>query len=642
MHLPPQDMTRNAQPLGPGLEAAVQRRVLARALAGLPPHARRQVLAAVARQPALGAASAVSAGHLPAEALADAWARETGLPRIDPAATPIDPSLVDSVGAAACLALGAVPLRRVGGRTLVAVADATALPQRAATLARHIGPVEFAIAPAAAIAETLARIGAAGLRDRAETRVAPAFSCRTWNGTALRAALAALALAAGLALVLAPQTLFVGLTLWCALTLVATVALKAAALAAAVRRARAEAAAATPLPAASLPAVSLIVPLFREAGIAPRLLRRLGQIDYPRDLLDVLLVVEEVDTETRAALLAAGLPPWMRVLTVPDAPVRTKPRALNYALDFARGEIIGIYDAEDAPQRDQIRRVAHRFATGPADLGCVQGVLDYYNPRTNWMARCFTLEYAAWFRVIMPGLARLGIPLPLGGTTLFLRRAALQRAGAWDAHNVTEDADLGIRLARHGFRTEMLDSTTGEEANCRLRPWVRQRSRWIKGHMITWAVHMRNPVRLWRDLGPRGFLGYQALFVGAQTQFLAAPLLWSFWLIPLGVPHPVAAALPPGALAALFALFLTAEAVNLALGIAGGRRTAHSGLWAWAVTLPFYFPLAGVAAWRALREVFTNPWYWAKTSHGHFDAAPATAPLPVPEAVTEGYAMAAE
>jgi cellulose synthase/poly-beta-1,6-N-acetylglucosamine synthase-like glycosyltransferase len=328
----------------------------------------------------------------------------------------------------------------------------------------------------------------------------------------------------------------------------------------------------------------------------------------------------------------------MHVVTVPDGPLKTKPRALNYALPFARGSIVGIYDAEDAPAPDQLRKVAARFASAPAEVGCLQGILDYYNPRTNWIARCFTLEYAIWFRVVMPGLERLGVPLPLGGTTLFVRRSALEAVGAWDAHNVTEDADLGIRLAANGYRTEMLPSTTEEEANCRPRAWIRQRSRWIKGHMLTWAVHMRRPGRLRRAVGWRGFIGYQIVFFGAQSQFLLAPVLWSFWLIAAGVGHPAAAIMPPTAFAVLIGLVVAAEALGLVLAVRAGRMTRHAGLWLWAPTLHLYFPLATFAAWRAAAEIVRRPFYWAKTSHGHFDTtlAPADAPANPPGRAAAG------
>jgi cellulose synthase/poly-beta-1,6-N-acetylglucosamine synthase-like glycosyltransferase len=377
-----------------------------------------------------------------------------------------------------------------------------------------------------------------------------------------------------------------------------------------------------PLPAIgeeSLPVISIIVALYREADITPRLIRRLGRLDYPKDRLDIVLVVEEEDAPTRLALDRAALPPWMRVVVAPDGLVRTKPRALNFALDFCRGSLVGVYDAEDAPEPDQLTKVAASFAQAPPEVVCLQGVLDFYNPRSNWLARCFTLEYAAWFRAMLPGLERLGLPIPLGGTTLFFRRQALVDLGGWDAWNVTEDADLGLRLARRGFRTAMLATTTHEEANCRAIPWVRQRSRWLKGYVMTYLTHMRRPGRLWRDLGAKRFLGVQILFLSGILQGLLAPVLWTWWLLSLGLPHPLGAWLSPGLIDTAVGLFLLAEVTNFALGLLGLRRSAHPIGPGWLLTMPAYFMLQTLAAWKALWEVLHLPFYWDKTSHGHFD-----------------------
>ena len=264
--------------------------------------------------------------------------------------------------------------------------------------------------------------------------------------------------------------------------------------------------------------------------------------------------------------------------------------------------------------------VTHFHARGP-EVACLQGILDYYNPRTNWLSRCFTIEYATWFRLILPGIARLGLAVPLGGTTLFFRRAVIEELGGWDAHNVTEDADLGIRLARHGYRTELLDTVTGEEANCRVIPWIKQRSRWIKGYMMTWAVHMRRPVLLWRQLGPRQFAGFQVMFLGSILQSLLAPLMWSFWVLPFGLWHPLAAAMSKAELWSMIGLFLVSETVNVALGIIALRRSGHRISALWVPTLQLYFPMAAFAAYKGLWEMLTRPFYWDKTHHGIFDPA---------------------
>jgi cellulose synthase/poly-beta-1,6-N-acetylglucosamine synthase-like glycosyltransferase len=365
-----------------------------------------------------------------------------------------------------------------------------------------------------------------------------------------------------------------------------------------------------------LPKVSILVPLFRETEIAHALIARLSRLTYPKCLLDVLLVLEEEDETTRATLASIDLPEWVRPVIVPDGRPRTKPRAMNYALDFCQGDIIGIFDAEDAPDPDQITQVARRFQQAPRDVACLQGILDYYNPAQNWIARCFTIEYAAWFRLILPGMARLGLAIPLGGTTLYFRRDILEALGGWDAHNVTEDADLGFRLARHGYRTEMVPTVTEEEANCRPWPWIKQRSRWLKGYMTTYLVHMRRPGLLLRQLGAVKFWGFQAHFLAALSQFLLAPLLWSFWLVLLGLPHPLDPVLPPSLMMALGQLFLTVEALNICIHALAVSGRKHRHLMLWVPTMHFYAPLGAVAAYKALYELVLKPFFWDKTAHG--------------------------
>jgi cellulose synthase/poly-beta-1,6-N-acetylglucosamine synthase-like glycosyltransferase len=374
---------------------------------------------------------------------------------------------------------------------------------------------------------------------------------------------------------------------------------------------------APPLPAeADLPPLSLLVPLYREAEIAPRLVRRLGRLDYPRNRLDVHLLLEADDVQTLRALRQAGLPPWMHVLQVPAGTIRTKPRALNYALPFCRGTIVGVFDAEDAPDTGMLLAVARRFHRTDPKVACLQGVLDFYNPRSNWLSRAFTAEYAAWFRVTLPGLARLGMPVPLGGTTLFFRREVLERIGGWDAHNVTEDADLGMRLFRRGYRTELIDSVTREEANCRPLPWARQRSRWIKGYMMTWRVHMQRPRRLWTELGPAGFLIFHILTLGSFGQAILGPVLMSVWLVAAGLPHPLAPILTGGGLLTLSALCLGCEALRLAVALTGLRRSGHGFRPGWALIAHLLVPLAFLAALKALWELLFRPFFWDKTEHG--------------------------
>jgi cellulose synthase/poly-beta-1,6-N-acetylglucosamine synthase-like glycosyltransferase len=551
--------------------------------------------------------------------LLDITARRWGIRVIDPATDLPDPRLIDAVGATDCLRYGLVPWRRVGDVTVVAFSRPEEFRRLRPMLEARLGPVSAALAPDRSIAAAVHAWRGPRLAEAAESRVPAAESCRNWArlhrsplflaGTAAAVAVtAAVPLATGLALLA-----------FALVSLVAHVVLKLMATWSALRSPAPDPLVTTD---AIAPVISIIVALYREGDIAPRLVRRLARLDYPEDLLDVILAVEEDDRITLDALTAAELPPWMRVIVVPEGEVKTKPRALNHAFDYARGAIIGVYDAEDAPDAAQLRAVVAQFQRSAPDVACLQGVLDYYNPRTNWLSRCFTIEYASWFRLILPGIARMGLVVPLGGTTLFFRRDVLERLGRWDAHNVTEDADLGIRLARHGYRTELVHSVTEEEANCRLMPWIKQRSRWIKGYMMTWAVHMRSPRALWRQLGPKAFLGFQVMFLGSIAQALLAPLLLSMSVVLVGLPHPLHAALPSAALGAMAGVFLLSELANLVVGIVALRRTRHGlSLW-WVPTMKLYYPLASLAAYKALFELVVRPFYWDKTTHGIFDQLP--------------------
>lgn len=535
---------------------------------------------------------------------------------IDPAHQPPDPRLIDRLGAAACLRDGVLPWRQVGAVTVIATAFPEDFARRRAQLEACFGPVLMALVPGGALEAAILAARGAALDHAARCRVAAPESCRDWGSGPAPLWFGLVVLAALAGLIAAPQVLLFAITIWALLTLFFATLLKIAAALAALRRPAPE----PPSPLiARLPTVSVVVALYHESTIAARLIRRLDRLDYPRELLDIVLVVEEDDSLTRAALRAADLPPWMRVVVAPFGPLKTKPRALNFALDACRGQIIGVYDAEDAPAPDQIRQVVARFYQRGPEVACLQGVLDFYNPSTNWLSRCFTLEYAAWFRIVLPGLARLGFAVPLGGTTLFFRRAALEALGGWDAHNVTEDADLGMRLARHGYRTELIDTVTNEEANCRVLPWIRQRSRWLKGYMVTYAVHMRDPILLWRQLGAWKFMGFQVFFLTTLSQFLLAPVLWSFWLVALGLPHPVADALPPPLRLALLGLFLVTEAVLLVVTLIALRLTPARINPLWALMLHLYFPLAALASYKAAWELIRRPFFWDKTRHGLFD-----------------------
>jgi cellulose synthase/poly-beta-1,6-N-acetylglucosamine synthase-like glycosyltransferase len=574
------------------------------------------LMQATARQQGRTIDALLSYRNVDADQLYAVMAQQWSVAVANLADSPPDRRLLHLADHAACLRHGLLPWQVRGGATVIVCAYPQEFHLHRDWLETVFGPVAMALAPPRMIEAALLTTLGPNLAHRAETRVPEAESCRNFSAHSLRAPAAAAAAGLAMALWFWPLLISAALTILALLAMLAFTALKIAAMRATRHP--------LPIPVnpaviARLPVVSIMVALYRESDIAVRLVERLGQLDYPRDVLDILLVVEEDDQITRVALAQADLPAWMRVVTVPTGAVKTKPRALNYGLDHCRGSIVGVYDAEDAPEPQQLRKVVDRFHQCGPEVVCLQGMLDFYNPRSNWLARCFTIEYAAWFRLFLPGIERLGLAVPLGGTTLFFRKSALEALGGWDAHNVTEDADLGLRIARHGLRTELIDTITYEEANCRALPWVKQRSRWIKGFMMTWATHMRQPAQLWRQLGPRRFAGFQILFMGSILQALLAPLLWSFWLVPLGLSHPLAEAMPASLFTALWLTFLVTEALTIGFGMVGLSRTRHGMNPLWVPTLSLYHPLATVSAYKGLWELLTRPFYWDKTSHGHFD-----------------------
>ncbi|MCF2871967.1 glycosyltransferase [Octadecabacter sp. G9-8] len=548
-----------------------------------------------------------------------------GTSLIDPETHPPDPRLIAQFGAHLCLKHRVLPWRSTAGRVTVLAASPEHFLRVRDALTVIFGRVHLAIVAPDNLDLALSKTCHSALMLNAEMRTVDAESCRNWDagkafrwGTAVLAAILA-------CMIIWPTISFFILCGWAVFTLILNTLLKIVAAVFHVFPKPAK-----PVPAnpelVHLPTVTILVPLFRERDIAGALVSRLSKLDYPTDRLDVCLVLEADDGTTQDALAATQLPHWMRAIRVPLGTLQTKPRALNYALSFAKGSIIGVYDAEDAPAPDQIHVVVNRFAqTGP-DVACLQGRLDFYNSHSNWLARCFTVEYATWFRIILPGLERLKLAIPLGGTTLFFRRDTLEKLGGWDAHNVTEDADLGIRLARHGYRTEIIDTVTQEEANARAWPWVKQRSRWLKGYAITYGVHMRNPLKLWRDLGAWRFFGVQLLFAGTITQFLLAPLLWSFWLMLFGVPHPLDGVLSQPVALTFAAIFLLSEIVGITVSAIAVTSAKKPDLIKWTPTLHFYFPLAALAAYKGIIELATKPFYWDKTTHGIFAATGAAEP----------------
>ncbi len=366
-----------------------------------------------------------------------------------------------------------------------------------------------------------------------------------------------------------------------------------------------------------LPIYSVLVACYREAAMAPQILAAMGALEWPRSKLEVKLVCEADDLETIHAFEREGLPAHFEILRVPVRGPRTKPKALNHALSCVSGEYIAIYDAEDRPHPRQLLEAYYRFLQGPLDLACVQAPLVITNASKGWLPRMFAFEYNALFDGLLPYLASRQLLLPLGGTSNHFRAGALREAGDWDPYNVTEDADLAVRLRRHGYRTGVITLPTLEEAPENLKDWLTQRTRWFKGWMQTWLVHMRSPAKLYGDLGPVDWRLTQVLFAGHVGCSLVYPLMIAVMAVTLADYFFFR---QPTAFAKALALI---DFLNVVMGYAAfmrlaGRRWRFQGARdriVFALTVPVYWLLLSAAAWRACWQLYAAPFHWEKTPH---------------------------
>jgi len=435
-----------------------------------------------------------------------------------------------------------------------------------------------------------------------------------------------------------------------------------------------------------LPVYTILVPLYKETEVASKIIRYIRRLDYPQDKLDVKLLLEADDRATLEVCRHARLPANYEIVVVPDCKPKTKPKACNHGLERARGEYLVIYDAEDRPERDQLKKAVVGFRKANAPRGalarllfprsetvCLQAKLNYYNADQNLLTKWFTIEYSTWFDLFLPGIHRMGSPIPLGGTSNHFKTQVLKTIGGWDPFNVAEDCDLGIRLHKMGYRTHVLDSTTWEEANSKVWNWVRQRSRWVKGYIQTHLVHMRNPLKSFLRLGPVGMLGFLTSVGGLSLMLVLNPIFWllilfygACWVHDLALQGWSWAAArafqasfqagdwpwdrwlnwdgpwvwqmwfndPRGnpfwntwsqVFFVITAVLFLANFVFIFMHVWACVRRRLFHLIPHAILSPFYWVLISLGAWKGFLQLFWNPFKWEKTLHG-LDAPPPAPP----------------
>ena len=554
--------------------------------------------------------------------LAEMW----GLEFVDLLRTPLDVELAQRCDPQQLLTEGWFPVRETNERLLIATCEAptaallesvaTALGEDRAVELRTTTTMDIERAVSSVFTEHLIKHSTAALRTRR-----PEHSAATGLSVVQRVALVALAVAAIVGGVLSWQFSLSALVLCANIIFFGAIVFKLTCVLAGIGTRMLLDAPPIERRDLDLPMYTVLVPVYREANIVGDLIENLAALDYPEEKLEVLVLLEADDHETIAAARAARPPAMFRLIVVPDAAPRTKPKACNVGLFLARGDLLVIYDAEDRPEPDQLRKAVAAFRQAGEKTVCVQARLRYWNASTNLLTRMFGLEYGYWFGAMLPGLDRLGLPIPLGGTSNHFRVDKLRELGGWDPHNVTEDADLGLRAAVEGYRVGVIDSETDEEACSQVRPWIRQRTRWIKGYMQTALVHTRHPLRLVRDVGMVNAFGFLLLIAGTPLTFLLAPILWvgtAAWYA-FGEPH---LPLVNNGVFWLIALvdLIAGNVIMIALNMIAAVRDRG---WRWApfaVLNPLYWVLHSWASWRALIQLVRNPFYWEKTPHGLDDA----------------------
>jgi len=387
-----------------------------------------------------------------------------------------------------------------------------------------------------------------------------------------------------------------------------------------------------------LPPYTVLVPLYKEGVVLKNFIEHFKTVDYPKDKLDVRLLLEADDTETINVANELKLDKPFSVIIIPDAGPRTKPKALNVGIIDSDGEILTIYDAEDRPDPDQLKKVAWAFSKLPENVVCIQAKLTFHNPRQNLLTRWFFAEYFTWFNYLLPGLSGLGLPIPLGGTSNHFRSSALKKIGAWDPYNVTEDADLGIRISRLAGKTVamnssdyrlppfnqydnnsiiIIDTTTAEEANARFINWFYQRTRWIKGYMQTTLVHLRHPAQALNDLSFKGVLSFLFFVSGTPIANLLNLVMWTItalWLS--GLSSALTDIIPPQIMLLGFVSLVAGNSFFIFLHLIPMLIKKKWDVALASLLLPIYWLMMSLASLRAVWQLIANPHLWEKTEHG--------------------------
>lgn len=370
---------------------------------------------------------------------------------------------------------------------------------------------------------------------------------------------------------------------------------------------------------AELPRYTILCPLYKESNIIPQFVNAISNLDYPKDKLQTIFLLEEDDRETISKIENLSLPDYYEMVIVPHSNPKTKPKACNYGLKIAKGEYIVIYDAEDIPDMDQLIKTVLSFKKSHPKVACIQAKLNFYNPRQNILTRAFTAEYSLWFDLVLTGLQSINAPIPLGGTSNHFKVEILRKLKGWDSYNVTEDCDLGMRIAKNGYRTAIVDSTTHEEANSSVANWFWQRSRWVKGYIQTYFVHTRKPSEFLK-IKKTHLLTFQLIVGGKVLSMIINPIMWIITISYFVFRTQIGSAIEDYFPAPIFYMAITSAVLGNFLYmyyyLLGCLKRGQYDLIKYMIFIPFYWLFMSAATIIAVLKFIHAPHHWSKTKHG--------------------------
>ena len=355
----------------------------------------------------------------------------------------------------------------------------------------------------------------------------------------------------------------------------------------------------------TLPKYTILIPMFHEnKNTIAQSINAIKSLKYPKIRLDVKLVLEEDDNQTREVLNKVILPKWVTPVWCPYFQPRTKPKACNIATLFAEGEFVVIYDAEDIPDSNQLLLAVQEFKKNK-NIDILQGCLSFYNYSENLLTECFNLEYSVWFRIIMQSFSLFGITIPLGGTTNHIRFNFLKKHSFWDSYNVTEDLELSIVACKYKNKIKFLNSDTKEWCVIDLKSWFKQRTRWLKGYFIAtflYCFDFRVNHNIFSTIFIQVAVGFSALsFLLAPIFFFSITMITNKFLLLLWI---------------FCSYTYSFTYVFLYLSICKNKSTiiTKQTLISFLV-YPLYFTLHSISAWIAFFDLIFRPYYWSKTKH---------------------------